>query len=81
MNLTGRKLRNNINFKRHIKEKMNKISGCVTWTRCVLTFTFTNSSEEGVKSIERLFLAISHEILRNLPEKSSFLQFMAKIDN
>jgi len=46
---------------------------------CVLTFTFTSFSEEEVMSIERLFLAISHEILKKkLPEKCSFLQFMAK---
>lgn len=45
---------------------------------CVLTFTFTSFSEEELMNIYRLFLAISREILRKLPENSSFLQFMAK---
>jgi hypothetical protein len=45
---------------------------------CVLTFTFTSFSEEEVMNIYRLFLAISSEILRKLPENSSVLQFMAK---
>jgi len=78
MNLTGRKLKNYVNYKSHVKEKMNKLIGYETWSMCVLTFTFTSFSEEEVMSIERLFLAISHEILRKRPEKSSFLQFMTK---
>jgi len=31
MKMTGFKLRINVNFKTHVKEKMNKISGFETW--------------------------------------------------
>ena len=78
MKMTERKWRNNVNFKGQVKEKINKISGCETRLMCVLTFTFTSFSEEELMNIYRLFLAISREILRKLPENSSFLQFMAK---
>jgi hypothetical protein len=46
---------------------------CVLWRSHLQVF-----SEEEVMSNWRLFLTISHEILRKLPEKSSFLEFMAK---
>ena len=51
MKMTGRKLRNTVNFKGYVKEKRNKISGCETMSKCVVTFTFTSFSEEEVTSI------------------------------
>jgi hypothetical protein len=42
MKITGRKLRNNVNFERDIKGKKNEISECDTKPRFVVTFAMTS---------------------------------------